>query len=179
MHTNSDFPLVLLCIQARKQIMGRDAMVFGTEFQTAAEMYKRLKSLLRKNARLNYQACHSIVADPECSHGKRATLVARDIEKVADVPFEYVEFVKFQWSGNTYAHSVSATKSPSLLLYNLKVSIPCDFAALVHIVVLRNRIKCLLWIKTMLLEVTRRKTFLHAKVKWKSRSWKILGTLWE
>ncbi|KAJ3891475.1 hypothetical protein GG344DRAFT_65401 [Lentinula edodes] len=74
--------------EARKQIMGRDPMVFGTEFQTAAEMYKRLKSLLRKNARLNYQACHSIVADPECSHGKRATLVARDIQEVADVPFD-------------------------------------------------------------------------------------------
>ncbi|KAH7870199.1 uncharacterized protein C8R40DRAFT_1073461 [Lentinula edodes] len=75
--------------EARKQIMGRDPMVFGTEFQTAAEMYKRLKSLLRKNARLNYQACHSIVADPECSHGKRATLVARDIQKAADVSFNH------------------------------------------------------------------------------------------
>ncbi|KAJ3806086.1 hypothetical protein F5876DRAFT_69245 [Lentinula aff. lateritia] len=73
--------------EVRKQMLGDDPMVFGTEFQTAAEMYKRLKSLLRKNTRLSYRACHSIVADPECSHGKRAMLVARDIQKVADVPF--------------------------------------------------------------------------------------------
>ncbi|KAJ3743266.1 hypothetical protein DFH05DRAFT_1400712 [Lentinula detonsa] len=64
-------------------------MIFGTEFQSATEMYRQLKSLVRKHERLNYKACHSIVADPECGHEKRALLVARDVQKVAHVPFNY------------------------------------------------------------------------------------------
>lgn len=65
-------------------------MAFGVEFQTSSELYKNLKKYVRKNARINYQACHSIVADPSCNHGKRAQLVARDIRKLSHVSFKYV-----------------------------------------------------------------------------------------
>ncbi|KIK65148.1 hypothetical protein GYMLUDRAFT_39548 [Collybiopsis luxurians FD-317 M1] len=64
-------------------------MEFGTEFQTASQMYKRLKKLVRKNTRVSFQACHSIVTDPACDNAKRAALVARDIRKIAKVPFNH------------------------------------------------------------------------------------------
>ncbi|KAJ3713461.1 hypothetical protein DFJ43DRAFT_894153 [Lentinula guzmanii] len=73
----------------REKTLLNDTMIFGTEFQSATEMYRQLKSLVRMNARLNYKACHSIVADPECGHKKRALLVARDVRKVAHVPFNH------------------------------------------------------------------------------------------
>ncbi|KAJ4481293.1 hypothetical protein J3R30DRAFT_3701016 [Lentinula aciculospora] len=77
----------------REKASAHDPRIFGTEFQTAVEMYTHLKKLFRKSTRLNYKACHSIVADPECNHKKRAMLVAHDIQKVAHVPLEWVSSI--------------------------------------------------------------------------------------
>ncbi|KAF9074563.1 hypothetical protein BDP27DRAFT_1443995 [Rhodocollybia butyracea] len=66
-----------------------DPMAFGFEFQTSSDLYKNLKKYARKNARINYKACHSIVADPAWDLEKRAQLVARDIRKISHISFNH------------------------------------------------------------------------------------------
>ncbi|KAF5368738.1 hypothetical protein D9757_010418 [Collybiopsis confluens] len=95
-----------------------DTMEFGVEFQTASELYQRLKKLVRKDICINFQACHSIVADPSYNHGKRASLVARDISKICKVPFDYKI---------TLAPAISSRTSHSLR-YNCACKSP-DFDA--------------------------------------------------
>ncbi|KAJ3976766.1 hypothetical protein EV361DRAFT_944955 [Lentinula raphanica] len=73
----------------RVDASSEDRMAFGTEFQTAEEMHHEVKGLVRKNTRLNYKACYSVVADPDCNVAKRAKQVTRDIRKISRVPFNH------------------------------------------------------------------------------------------
>ncbi|KAE9410706.1 hypothetical protein BT96DRAFT_1011457 [Gymnopus androsaceus JB14] len=65
------------------------AMKFGKEYQTASEMYKRLNKLALKSKPVDFEGSYSIVADPAVDNGKRASLVARDIRKIAHFSFNH------------------------------------------------------------------------------------------
>lgn len=65
-------------------------MKFGKEYQTASEMYKRLNKLALKSKPVDFEGSYSIVADPAVDNGKRASLVARDIRKIAHFSFKWV-----------------------------------------------------------------------------------------
>ncbi|KAG6860143.1 hypothetical protein C0995_015248 [Termitomyces sp. Mi166 len=57
------------------------------EYQTASEMYNKLHTF-SKTKKYLFSGHYSIIADPEIDHNQRVKLVAKDLRKIAKIPFD-------------------------------------------------------------------------------------------
>ncbi|KAG6878363.1 hypothetical protein C0992_008259 [Termitomyces sp. T32_za158] len=92
------------------------------EYQTSAEMYNKL-NICSKTKKYLFNGRFSIIANPEIDNNKRVTIVAKDLRKLGNVPFEGTSIKSFVGEdifGATFQCSCldPGTRKPVATLYN-------------------------------------------------------------